>query len=57
MASKFIEEIRRHMRMRGDSLKTEKAYIYWIKYFIRFNKLKHPCSGQLQPDTFFRDFS
>lgn len=42
MASKFIEEIRRHMRMRGYSLKTEKAYIYWIKYFIRFNKLKHP---------------
>ncbi|KAB0466649.1 hypothetical protein F7Q91_24065 [Vibrio chagasii] len=42
MASKFIEEIRRHMRMRGYSLKTEKAYIYWIKYFIRFNMLKHP---------------
>ena len=42
MASKFIEEIRRHMRMRGYSLKTEKAYIYWIKYFICFNKLKHP---------------
>ena len=42
MASKFLEEIRRHMRMRGYSLKTEKAYLYWIKYFIRFNKLKHP---------------
>lgn len=42
MASKFIEEIRRHMRRRGYSLKTEKAYLYWIKYFIRFNRLKHP---------------
>ena len=42
MASKFLEEIRRHMRMRGYSLKTEKAYLYWIKYFICFNKLKHP---------------
>lgn len=42
MASKFLEEIRRHMRMRGYSLKTEKAYLYWIKYFIRFHKLKHP---------------
>ncbi|GAD91226.1 hypothetical protein VHA01S_074_00170 [Vibrio halioticoli NBRC 102217] len=42
MASKFLEEIRRHIRMRGYSLKTEKVYLYWIKYFIRFNKLKHP---------------
>lgn len=42
MASKFLEEIRRHMRMRGYSPKTEKAYLYWIKCFIRFNKLKHP---------------
>ncbi|QMV13867.1 integrase/recombinase [Vibrio spartinae] len=42
MASKFLEEIRRYMRMRGYSLKKEKAYLYWIKYFIRFNKLKHP---------------
>lgn len=30
MASKFLEEIRRHMRMREYSLKTEKAYLYWI---------------------------
>lgn len=42
MASKFLEEIRQHMRMRGYSLKTEKAYLYWIKYFIRFHKLRHP---------------
>jgi hypothetical protein len=28
MASKFLEEVRRHMRMRGYSLKTEKAYLY-----------------------------
>ncbi|MCG7488606.1 hypothetical protein MHN79_03795, partial [Vibrio sp. Of14-4] len=27
MASKFLEEIRQHMRMRGYSLKTEKAYL------------------------------
>ncbi len=30
MASKFLEDIRLHMRMRGYSLKTEKAYLYWI---------------------------
>jgi len=28
--------------MHGYSLKTEKAYLYWIKYFIRFHKLRHP---------------
>ena len=40
--SKFLDAIGRQMRMRGCSLKTEKAYSYWIKYFIRFHKLRHP---------------
>nr|WP_276508985.1 site-specific integrase [Neptunomonas concharum] len=23
-------------------MKTEKSYLYWIRYFIRFHQLKHP---------------
>ncbi|MFW7524517.1 hypothetical protein ACODM8_10270 [Vibrio ostreicida] len=30
MASKFLDDIRRQMRLHGYSLKTEKAYLYWI---------------------------
>jgi site-specific recombinase XerD len=38
----FLNFIRHEMRLRGYSLKTEKSYLYWIKYFIRFHKLQHP---------------
>uniref|UniRef100_A0A5Q0TN43 Tyrosine-type recombinase/integrase n=1 Tax=Vibrio algicola TaxID=2662262 RepID=A0A5Q0TN43_9VIBR len=28
--------------MRHYSLKTEKSYLFWIRQFIRFHKMKHP---------------
>lgn len=32
--SPFLNQIREEMRMRRYSIKTEKAYLYWIKTFI-----------------------
>ena len=32
------------MRQKGYALKTEKTYLYWIKYFIVFHKKQHPQS-------------
>lgn len=43
-SSPFLNFIRGELRLRGYSLKTEKSYLYWIKYFIRFHHLKHPNS-------------
>lgn len=40
--SPFIESIRRTMRLRGYSIRTEQSYLYWIRYYIRFHKYKHP---------------
>ena len=40
--SPFLNDIRRSLRLGGYSLRTEKTYLYWIKFFIRFHKLKHP---------------
>lgn len=40
--SPFINSIRRFMRLNGYSIRTEHGYIYWIKYYIRFNRFKHP---------------
>lgn len=40
--SPFIDSIRRKMRMWGYSIRTEKSYTYWIKYYIRFHRYKHP---------------
>jgi len=40
--SPFLEAVRRMMRAQGYAIKTEKSYLYWIKYYIRFNGRKHP---------------
>ena len=42
MASQFLESLRRDMRLRGYSIRTEKAYLYWIRGYIRFIGLRHP---------------
>ena len=42
MASPFINSIRRFMRLQGYSIRTEHAYIYWIRGYIRYIGLKHP---------------
>ncbi len=40
--SPFLESIRRTMRLRGYALKTEKSYLYWIRFYINFHKKRHP---------------
>ncbi|MCU4676769.1 phage integrase N-terminal SAM-like domain-containing protein [Catenovulum sp. 2E275] len=40
--SPFLESIRAELRIRHYSYQTEKAYLHWIKCFIRFNDYKHP---------------
>lgn len=42
MKSPFLESIRRTMRLRGYAIKTEKSYLHWIRYFIRFHNRQHP---------------
>ena len=42
MPSTFMESIRQDMRLRGYSIKTEKTYLYWIRFYIRFNNMRHP---------------
>lgn len=42
MSSPFLESLRREMRLRGYSIRTEKTYLHWIKQYIYFIKKKHP---------------
>ena len=42
MPSPFIESVRTHIRARNYSRRTEKTYIYWIVYYIRFHRMAHP---------------
>jgi hypothetical protein len=40
--SPFLESVYRYMITRGYSKRTVATYIYWIRYFIRFHKMRHP---------------
>ncbi|MBQ4892143.1 integron integrase [Shewanella sp. MMG014] len=37
----FIEAIREQIRVRHYSLQTEKSYLYWARYFIRYTQIKN----------------
>lgn len=41
--SPFINSIRKELRTRHYSIRTEKVYLYWVRYFIRFNSCAHPA--------------
>ena len=50
---KLLDQVRNLMRTRHYSLRTEHAYIYWIKQFIFFNHLQHPSLlGQAEVTAF-----
>lgn len=40
--SPFIEQLRGEMRLRGYSIRTERAYLFWIKQYIFYNNKRHP---------------
>jgi Phage integrase, N-terminal SAM-like domain len=37
-----ITIVRRELRVRHMSLRTEQHYVYWIRGFVRFHHLRHP---------------
>ena len=39
---KFLEEVRRALRLRHYSIRTEQTYLDWIKQFILFHGKRHP---------------
>jgi len=41
---KLLDQVREAIRMRHYSLRTEKAYIHWIKRFIFFHRKRHPIA-------------
>ena len=41
-APRLLEQVRQRARYRHYSLQTEKAYVYWIRFFIRWSGMRHP---------------
>ena len=40
--SRLLEEVRLSIKRKHYSHRTEQSYIYWIRFFIRYHKLRHP---------------
>ena len=39
----ILDQLRERICYRNYSLRTEEAYVYWAKAFIRFHDLRHPA--------------
>ena len=39
---KLLDQLRRCIRDNHYSLRTERAYVYWARWYIRFHGLRHP---------------
>lgn len=39
---RLLEQVRQIIRLKHYSLATEKSYLYWIRFYIRFHHLRHP---------------
>ena len=40
---KLLDQLRRCLRDKHYSLRTERGYIYWARWYIRFHGLRHPA--------------
>ncbi len=41
-STRLLDQLREQIRYLHYSLRTEEAYVYWVKNFIRFHGLRHP---------------
>ena len=41
---KLADRLREAIRLRGYSIRAEKAYPHWYERFVRFHKLRHPAT-------------
>lgn len=39
---RLLDELRRQIRIRHYAYSTERSYVYWTKFFVRFHRLRHP---------------
>lgn len=39
---RLFDEVRRRLRLKHYSLRTEQAYLYWIRRYIHANGRRHP---------------
>jgi integron integrase len=52
-SKRLLDQVRERLRYMHYSLSTEKTYLYWVRWFIRFHGLRHPREmGQPEVEQF-----
>ena len=52
-SARVLDQLRERIRYMHYSLRTEEAYVYWAKAFIRFHELRHPAEmGKAEVEAF-----
>jgi hypothetical protein len=41
-AARLLDQVRERLRYCHYSLSTERSYVYWVRWFVRFHGLRHP---------------
>ncbi|MBC5786371.1 integron integrase [Ramlibacter sp. USB13] len=41
-APRLLDQVREQARYRHYSVRTEEAYVYWVRFFVRWHGMKHP---------------
>src|ERR1700761_4664848 len=57
-STRLMDQLREAIRYRHYSLKTEKAYVFWVKRFLRFHSMRHPREmGAPEVESFLTDLA
>jgi len=55
---KLLERMRRALKARQYSPRTEKSYLMWVKRYVQFHELKHPQEmGEAEINAFLTDLA
>ena len=55
---KLLDQVRKQIRLRHYSIRTEAVYLEWVKRFIRFHKYRHPQDmGAAEVEAFLSDLA
>ncbi len=56
--ARLLDQVRDRIRFRHYSIRTEQAYVDWIKRFIRFHGKRHPATmGAAEVELFLTDLA
>lgn len=52
-ASRLLDQVRERVRYLHYSIRTEQAYVHWVRAFVRFHRMRHPREmGQAEVEAF-----